>query len=915
MRSLHYCWLVCFSLLFSAGSADAFAPQSASSIAFYYADIDTTLELSGYERVVVDPQHLSPSQMQQLKDANTQVWAYLSIGEAPSAIATHFPNALLGYNEIWQANIMDASEGTWRQHLIQRANTLRDQGYDGVFLDTLDSHALLDDSAEHANQQRYLVSLINEIHAQLPIILNRGFDIYPQLAQKPQAIVAESLFNSYDYTNNTYVTAPTADSQWLISKLNAVKDSGIEAIVIDYLGSGKQQRIAAAQKISASGFTPYVSDALLTQFGVSTHYPIPKRVLGFYDSKVNLQKNSECHKFLSTLIEYYGYVPQCIDIHNPSISNIDLERYAAVIYWLPQASYDVKHLRELLLRSIERLPTTIIGQLPQHPGVLSKLGVKNAGWFAGKLDVQGVPLEFTLPGAAPQQLARYQHLESDNSNAITLVDEQGNQGIGAAKMPWGVLWLEPLGVHELMGDRSRWPVNPLDHLMPLIDLPTIPVADVTSESGLRIFTAHIDGDGFPSLAWLPGKPFAGKSILDNVIKKYPLPHTVSVIEAEVASHGLYPDIAPQLETVARDIFTQDNVELASHTFSHPFFWDDRISVKEKMYGDSLPVENYELNYDREVFGSVRYINERLAPRDKQVKVFLWSGAANPTPDVIRKTSQLGIYNVNGGNTFVLNDNFSLSQVYPHINSYQGAVQVYAPVINENLYTQLWTENMGGFSRVWETFELLEKPHRLKPVNLYYHMYSGVYPASLKALESVYSWVNERELTPLYLSEYAQRAQSLYQTSLSRSIFDDAWYISTTGVRSMRLPPNHVPSGQSEGVVGTNQGPDGNYISLASPRSKLVLTDASSPFSGELYLQKANAIIEDWQSRDGHYFVTFLSHEPLSATFDNAQTCNIMGDTAHVFEVERTAQSLLVTTKQKGRFTFTVHCTNAEATAL
>ncbi len=308
-----------------------------------------------------------------------------------------------------------------------------------------------------------------------------------------------------------------------------------------------------------------------------------------------------------------------------------------------------------------------------------------------------------------------------------------------------------------VGERQRsLLVDPFKTLSALMPLPAIPVPDVTTESGRRIFTSHIDGDGFPSKAWMPGKPYSAQPILLGVLKKYKVPHTVSIIEGEVGPDGMYPKESAAMEAIARKMFALPNVEIASHTFSHPFFWDDRIQAKDKQYGDSLPIPGYKLDYTREIDGTVNYINNELAPKGKKVVILLWSGTADPIESMVRRVSNLGLLNVNGGNTYVVKGDDSLTQVTPTIAWYPSAVQVYAPVINENLYTNLWTEHHDGFGRAKETFELLGEPRRLKPVSIYYHMYSGVYPTSLHALQSLYDWAAKQPLIPVHLSDYARR---------------------------------------------------------------------------------------------------------------------------------------------------------------
>lgn len=916
LRPLLRCQLLLFYILFnviaSTNFSQAAQSNTAKSIAFYYANMDSVRELLSYQRVVIEPSSISALQLQQLKSANTEVFAYLSVGEASPSIAQLYPKAIIGNNKQWQAKIMDANQQDWRNYLVQKAQQLKQQGYDGVFLDTLDSYQLAVSPKQYAAQQHALVSLIDQLQVSSGnLILNRGFNLLSQLKKPPYAVVAESLINGYDVENNAYFRQTSQDTLWLSSQLDKVKQAGIEAIVIDYLPPEQAARIEAASAIQARGYTPYISDGLLSQFGVSSHYPIARRVLGFYDGNSELKKQSYCHRYLSVLIEYYGYVPQCENIHDFPLTANNRHQFAAVIYWLVQTSYNNKAVQTSIEQVINQVPTVFIGKLPDNSEILSLLGLKVAGSYEGKLSIHNASLTYPLPSALPNQFTRYLSTDPGHKILASLHDQKQQQGIAVASTAWGGVLLEPLNVQELINNRSRWPLDPFEYLIPLLKLEQIPVPDITTESGRRVITAHIDGDGFPSVAWLPGKPFAGQSVYEHILSQSTLPHTVSVVEAEIAKHGLYPDIADKLEQIARKIFQLDNVEVASHTFSHPFFWDERINVTTKLYGDSLPVPNYTQDLNREIDGSVNYINQQLAPKDKPVKVFLWSGMADPTEDVIAKTQQLGLLNVNGGNTFILKDNYSISQVYPHLNWYKDGVQVYAPTINENLYTALWTANYNGYSRVTETFDLLGEPRRLKPVSIYYHMYSGVYPSSLAALKQVYKWAQQQTLTPLYLSEYAQRATALYETGIAKSINDTSWYISSTGIKSLRIASDFTLSAQSEGIAGVTSGPDGRYVSLTQARSKLTAATNKQDFNGDLYLESANGQIKAWHSTTKGIHFTIQSHQPLDIILAKAENCSITSNNHKPINSITNTINTRITSPEQGYFDISITCSSTQ----
>jgi peptidoglycan/xylan/chitin deacetylase (PgdA/CDA1 family) len=289
-------------------------------------------------------------------------------------------------------------------------------------------------------------------------------------------------------------------------------------------------------------------------------------------------------------------------------------------------------------------------------------------------------------------------------------------------------------------DQARWVVDPFAFFRRALALPPMPVPDTTTENGRRLSFVHIDGDGYASRAELPGTPLAGRALLEQVLKKHRAPTTLSVIEGEVAPHGLYPAISGEMEEIARESFALPHVEIATHTYSHPFRWREAAAADEsasvRPYHLELP--GYRFDLQREIAGSADYIQRRLAPPGKPVRLVLWSGDAQPAAAALQVAESRGLLNMNGGETVITRANPSLTAVAPlgvGRRTAHGARlwQTYAPMMNENVYTNLWTGPFYGFARVIETFELTGAPRRLKPIDLYFHTYSASKRASLTAL--------------------------------------------------------------------------------------------------------------------------------------------------------------------------------------
>lgn len=859
--------------------------KTPKSIAFYYSDIDSVRELMNYDRIVVTPSLITQKQIQTLHAAGTSVFAYLSVGEYDGE---QLPHDLVNYSPIenpnWASHVMDLTAPPWQKHLQTQTANIMSKGFDGLFLDTLDSYTLFArDPLAQELEQKALVTILtslNDAPSKPKLILNRGFKVLNKLNFNPHAVVAESLYHKYSPTSNSYRTVPPKDSSWLRGKLDAIKARGIEAIVIDYIpASDRAAQIQGAERLLKDGYTPYISDGMLSEFGVSTVVPVAKRVLGFYDSQLGGLTSSQCHRMMAMPIEYLGYVPECVDINTIDYRRIDISRYAAAFFWLEPVSYQgASALQGWIKSTLHRIPFLFINALPTDHTVLEALGIAANGQLSG-------PITLTkgndwAKGYYPASFSQFEKqdawkpTEIGVTSLITVSDQNNQSATLLFKAPWGGAILAPYPIKSLANSTETWILDPFRLIKETLTLPILPAADATTESGLRIFTSHVDGDGFPSKAWFPGKPYTADVLYEHIFKKYALPQTVSVIEGEVGPRGLYPKQSPAMESIAKKIFALPNIEIASHTFSHPFFWDESKNIKDSKYGDHLPIPGYTVDYHKEIIGSTNYINKNLAPKGKKVKLILWSGNADPKEGVLGIAEQAGLLNVNGGNTFVVNGNSSFTQVSPTIVWYPTAVQVYAPVLNENLYTNLWTEHHDGYGRSVETFRILGTPRRLKSISVYYHMYSGAYPASLKGLKKAYDWAITQPITPLYLSEYATRARTLYETGLAKTL-DGQWQITSSGVRSIRLPES-LGHPNNQNIAGWNIGPDGRYLILKQPRT--VLATSANPITS-LRLKSANGQLEQWQS-DGENIAWHINtHVPLKMEIAGTSGCSVVSGVA------------------------------------
>jgi hypothetical protein len=401
---------------------------------------------------------------------------------------------------------------------------------------------------------------------------------------------------------------------------------------------------------------------------------------------------------------------------------------------------------------------------------------------------------------------------------------------------------------------QQWYINPFEYFRKAFATDEVPKPDTTTLSGQRIYYSHIDGDGWRNTSEIERyrvkQANSAEVIFKEVLKPFAnLPVTVAPIAAD-----LDPDWFGSEETLeqARQIFSLPHVEAGSHTYSHPFFWkyfenyrpeeewnsfvskehigDKAVSDRYVSLIESLPKspvgsskkeknnllkplpEIYEspraynlfpFNLEKEISGSVQFIN-RLLPPGKKVEVLQWSGDCTPFLNALNNTRMTKLANINGGDTRFDREFPSHSWVAPLGVQVGDQLQIYASASNENTYTELWENRYFGFKHLIRTLKNTDSPRRLKPINIYYHMYSGEKRSSLNALVENLNFIETLAIAPVTTSRYTKIVQGFFSTQfiLERP---QKWRVENRGslqtLRFDQTPGKAVDMENSVGVIG------------------------------------------------------------------------------------------------------------------
>mgnify|MGYP001229614604 CR=1 FL=1 len=849
-----------------AGVVPALADARPESVGFWYAASPPLEELSQYDWVVLEPGHVSAEQINKLRELGSQPFAYLSVGEKDGGVDAYLQTAASAVrNEAWDSHVMLLSQPGWRAYLLKRAGELSKAGYSGLFLDTLDSFQLLPE--EQREQERLaLRDFLRELHQQYPqmkLFFNRGFEVLPELSGVASAVAIESIYSGWNAAQQAYVSVPEADREWLSLQLSPLKTQGVPVVAIEYLPAHKREEAKAlVKKLVSEGFIPLVTTPDLDSVGTGPVAVQPRRIAVIYDPREGDLTLTSGHIYLGGLLEYLGYRVDYFKSEELPLSPKHIsDLYAGVVVWMRsgppvknQAFYTWLHAR-----LDEQVPIAFFEGIPiSNEALLSRFGMEIVPPAQGGAQVvehdASMLGSFEAPVKARSRdlLRMRSRANSTNTAHLVLKDTAGERLEPVVTGNWGGIAMAPYVLEEGQGER-RWILDPFAFIQKSLKLTPMPRPDTTTENGRRIATVHIDGDGFPSKAEVAGSPYSGEIVLRDFIQANPFLTSVSIIEGEVAKTGKYPELTPVLEPLARRILADKKVEVASHSYSHPFFWRPELVQQregfEATYGMMMDIPGYKkVDFRREVFGARDYINRVLTTPDKPVKMMFWSGDALPDGNTIGLAYEAGLMNVNGGVTHLTRAQPSLTGLYPLIRPTSGGLQYYAPIINENVYTNLWEGPYYGFRDLVETFELTDSPRRLRGLHLYYHFYSGTKQASIRAMDEIYKHMQAQQPLSLWMSDYIPRVHGLYQASLGLNQ-DGSWRIrGLDKLRTVRLDKDMgwPDLRRSQGVAGVRDLPQGRYVHLSQDHATLALRPDRDSRPA---LEQANVPLQRWEYLD------------------------------------------------------------------
>ena len=646
--------------------------------------------------------------------------------------------------------------------------------------------------------------------------------------------------------------------------------------------------------------------------------PVRREVLALYDSRhEKTAAASRMHRLAELPLNWLGYKLVFADVNGALPSGEELNRFRGIVSWLIEPMADPRRYLDWLdAATAKGLKLACMAELAPNepPGsedivarIFARLGLKPFDKYVNvtnKAKISTINLEMAgferkidkaLPGfrvvealsaaARVHLAASVPELEGVQTSVLISTSQAG-----------GYVSDEFTIYYDSTTDKVRWIVNPFLFFKLALGEERFPIPDVTTLSGRRMYFSHVDGDGWNNISEIEGYREAQVSTADvirrEVIEPYPdLPVTIGLIAGDTV-----PDLGgmENARDSAKRIFALNNVEVASHTYTHPFSWSfyenyDRAAELALVESAAHPVLSFmdhvrgalyrvagkpalAASSERLVAGSAELprsymkepfnleqeikqamaVSEQLAPPGKKAGILLWSGDTEAFEGALRLARIAGIRNMNGGDSRLDAEFPSLYYVPPISRPVGKERQINAVNSNENTYTNYWHGPYYGQFLLDQTLKNTETPRRLKAFNLYYHMYSGEKPASLAAIKHFTELARNSHVIPVKASDYVGIAESFFTTEIEQ-VDAATWAIRNRGnLQTLRFDDAdglNVDYAKSQGVIGANRHQGSLYVSLDPAVETATLTVQSlraSPPNGTNTV--AHLVESRWQLR-------------------------------------------------------------------
>jgi polysaccharide biosynthesis protein PelA len=280
-------WIMAVGGVLALTVGGSWAPPSRAAAAgsirwlVFYGESADEASFAGYDIIILDRGYRGS--IPTIAASGARVCGYLSLGE----IRTSDPlfggldqSVLLEPNPDWPgARRVDIRNPAWRSFVLEIAiPSITSAGFSGLMFDTLDTSAYLEsiDPVRYRGMRAAAIELVGAIRERCPnmmLIMNRGYDLLPELAPKIDALIVESLL-TVPGKGSGFVFADPVKVKQEIALLEPAtqRRPPLPVLSLDYWDLDDTKTIAEIYRRERDlGHHPYVAGRLLDRIVPEVH--------------------------------------------------------------------------------------------------------------------------------------------------------------------------------------------------------------------------------------------------------------------------------------------------------------------------------------------------------------------------------------------------------------------------------------------------------------------------------------------------------------------------------------------------------------------------------------------------------------------------------------------------------------------
>jgi len=236
----------------------------------YYGSEANTEAFEPYSLVVLDSDTYPT--LEPLKERGKTLLGYMSLGSI-SADRSWYPKVkeagvLIGEDKNFPGSYtVDVRNSRWTKEVIEKViPQILHKGFDGLFLDTIDNPLDL----ERQNPRQYggmrdgavkLVQAIRLHYPNIPIMMNRAYEILPEVAGVIDYELSESDITTYNFKTKAYSWEPKDRLEKVLATFNAAKSANpdLRFFALNFWNPKEEEKIKEIYEMSREhNLNPYV---------------------------------------------------------------------------------------------------------------------------------------------------------------------------------------------------------------------------------------------------------------------------------------------------------------------------------------------------------------------------------------------------------------------------------------------------------------------------------------------------------------------------------------------------------------------------------------------------------------------------------------------------------------------------------